>query len=74
MGGPKPRSDDVERLSSDAPENARTGRDDAHADAATRLDIAPARLGSELAGDARPSEEAETSDAIKRTAENDGRI
>jgi len=42
-------------------------------DAASRLDVAPARLGSELAGDRRSAEESETADALKRTAENEGR-
>ncbi|HEX9905427.1 MAG TPA: hypothetical protein VGA77_10725 [Propylenella sp.] len=48
-------------------------RHEARKDAAGRLDVSPARLGSELAGDTHPSEESETADALKRTAENEGR-
>jgi hypothetical protein len=33
-----------------------------------------ARVGAELAGEGRPSDESETADAIKRAAENDGRV
>jgi hypothetical protein len=56
------------------PEDARVTRHDAQKRAAERLDVSPARLGAELAGEKRPNEEGETADAIKRAAENDGRV
>ena len=37
-------------------------------------DLEPARLGAEISGEQRPSDESETADAIKRAAENDGRV
>ena len=56
----------------DAPDTRRE-RHDAHADAATREDVEPARLGAELAAEDRPRDETETADALKRAAaKNDG--
>lgn len=65
-GNPANRS--VER-----PDDLRPERRDRFADAASRLDVQHARLGSELSSDPRPRDETETQDALKRTAENEGR-
>lgn len=56
------------------PESARLVRQEARKRAAGRGDVSPARLGAELAGEDRPRDESETADAIKRSAENDGRV
>jgi hypothetical protein len=52
----------------DRPQDARRERHEAEADAATRLAVPPARLGAELSSDARPEDETETADALKRAA------
>ena len=55
------------------PEDAKRARREAHADAATRLDRSGARLGAEISGENRPSDDTETADALKRAAENERR-
>jgi hypothetical protein len=69
-------AEDVEALSRRmrAPEDARARRHEAHAGAATRQDVAPARLGAELAAEDRSRDETETADSLKRAAENDRRV
>jgi hypothetical protein len=57
----------------DRPQDVQKRRHQAQADAASRLDVDAPRLGAELAADPRPHEESETADALKRTAENEGR-
>jgi len=42
-------------------------------DAASRLSIEKARIGRELSGDPLPDDELESEEALKRTAENEGR-
>jgi hypothetical protein len=56
------------------PKNERRARHAAHAEAAKHGDMEPARLGVELAAEERVRDETETADAIKRAAENDGRV
>ena len=56
------------------PEDSRARRHEAQAEAATRRDIPPARLGAELAAEDRPRDESETADALKRAAANDRRV
>ena len=56
------------------PENERRARHQAHAEAAQRGDVSPARLGAEITTEEKPRDESETADAIKRAAENDGRV
>jgi hypothetical protein len=42
-------------------------------DAASRLSIEKARVGNELSSDPLPYDESESAEALKRTAENEGR-
>ena len=56
------------------PDNERRARHAAHAEAAQRMDVPPARLGVALSAENKPNDETETADAIKRAAENDGRV
>lgn len=42
-------------------------------DAASRLSIEKARVGNELSADPLPYDKAESAEALKRTAENEGR-
>jgi len=55
------------------PEYGEQARRGTHADAATRLDHSDARLGAEISGENRPSDDTETADALKRAAENERR-
>lgn len=57
----------------DRPEDAKERRSRGDATAATRLAAPKARLGGELAGGKRATEDSETADALKRAAENEGR-
>jgi hypothetical protein len=57
----------------DRPEDAEEQRREADATAATRLAVPKARLGGELAGEKRATEDSETADALKRAAENERR-
>ncbi len=68
--------EDVRALNQRLDQNGepRIRRHKADADAATRLAVPKERLGAEISGEGRASEESETSDAIKRAAENDGRV
>jgi len=68
----KPEGNPANR-SVDRPDDLRPERQDRSADAASRLDVKRAHLGSELSSDPRPRDETETMDALKRTAENEGR-
>ena len=65
---------DAHARRSKLPENERRARHAAHAEAAQHGDLDPARLGAEIAAEQRPGDESETADAIKRAAENDGRV
>ena len=69
-------AEDVEALNRrmKGPEDRRARRHEAHAEAATRRDVSPARLGGELAAEDRPRDESETADSLKRAAENDRRV
>jgi hypothetical protein len=57
----------------DRPEDADEQRRKADQTAATRLAVPKARLGGELAGEKRATEDSETADALKRAAENERR-
>lgn len=57
----------------DGPEAVRPRRREANPDAASRLSIDKARVGNELSADPLPYDEAESVEALKRTAENEGR-
>jgi hypothetical protein len=57
----------------DRPEDAEERRHKDDATAATRLAVPKARLGGELAGEERATEDSETADALKRAAENERR-
>jgi hypothetical protein len=48
-------------------------RRESHPDAASRLSIEKARVGNELSADPLPYDESESAEALKRTAENEGR-
>ena len=69
-------AEDIEALNRrmHAPEDRRTRRHEAHAEAASRRDVSPARLGAELAAEDRPRDESETAESLKRAAENDRRV
>ena len=69
-------AEDVEALNRrmNAPEDRRAARHEAHAEAASRRDVSPARLGAELAAEDRPRDETETADALRRAAKNDRRV
>jgi hypothetical protein len=68
--------EDVRALNRQLDQNAdsRIRRHKTDADAATRLDVPKEFLGAEISGEGRASDESETGDAIKRAAENDGRV
>ena len=57
----------------DGPSTVRPKHREANPDAASRLSIEKARIGNELSADPLPYDEAESVEAVKRTAENDGR-
>jgi hypothetical protein len=57
----------------DRPQDARQERHESEADAASRLDVPPVRLGAELSSDPRPGDETETADALKRAAADERR-
>lgn len=65
---------DAHARRSKLPDNERRARHAAHAEAAQRGGVSPARLGIELSAEDKPNDESETADAIKRAAENDGRV
>ena len=58
----------------DQNDEPRIRRHKAEADSSTRLAMPKERLGASLAADDRPADESETADALKRAAENDGRV
>ena len=69
--------EDVAALNQRLQENGdpRIRRHKAEATAATRLDMPKESIGAEISGDGkRAADESETADAIKRAAENDGRV
>lgn len=55
------------------PEAVTKRKREPHPDSASRLSIEKARVGNELSADPLPYEEAESAEALKRTAENEGR-
>jgi hypothetical protein len=57
----------------DGPEAVRLKRREDNPDAASRLSIEKARVGNELSADPLPYDESESIEALKRTAENEGR-
>ncbi len=57
----------------DGPDAVRPKRREGNPDAASRLSIEKARVGNELSGDPLPYDESESAEALKRTAENEGR-
>ena len=58
----------TEVVDSVAHEDEREDRHKAHARAATKRNVDPARLGGELSAEDRPQDETETADALKRAA------
>jgi hypothetical protein len=57
----------------DGPDAVTPKRRETNPDAASRLSIEKARVGNELSADPLPYDESESSEALKRTAQNDGR-
>ena len=57
----------------DGPDAVTPKRRETNPDAASRLSIEKARVGNELSADPLPYEESESAEALKRTAENEGR-
>jgi hypothetical protein len=57
----------------DGPGAVTPKRRQSHPDAASRLSIEKARVGNELSADPLPYDETESAEALKRTAENEGR-
>jgi len=57
----------------DGPDAVIPKRRDEDPDAASRLSIDKVRVGGELSPDALPYDESESTEALRRTAENDNR-
>jgi hypothetical protein len=57
----------------DGPDAVVPKRRESDPDAASRLSIEKARVGRELSSDPLPYDESESDEALKRTAENEGR-
>lgn len=57
----------------DGPDAVIPKRRERNPDAASRLSIEKARIGNELSADPLPYDESESAEALKRTAENEGR-
>lgn len=57
----------------DGPSAVQPKRREPNPDAASRLSIEKARIGNELSADPLPYDETESAEALKRTAENEGR-
>ena len=57
----------------DGPDAVTPRRRESNPDAASRLSIEKARVGNELSADPLPYDESESAEALKRTAENEGR-
>lgn len=57
----------------DGPELLQKRRRESNPDAASRLSIDKARVGNELSADPLPYDEAESAEALKRTAETEQR-
>ena len=57
----------------DGPDAVTPKRRESNPDAASRLSIEKARVGRELSADPLPYDESESAEALKRTAENEGR-
>ena len=69
----KPDGNPAERRV-DGPDAVRPRRREANPDAASRLSIDKSRIGNEFAASPLADDEAESVEALKRTAENDGRV
>ena len=57
----------------EGPDAVMPKRRERNPDAASRLSIEKARIGRELSADPLPDDELESEEALKRTAENEGR-
>jgi hypothetical protein len=57
----------------DGPSGVKPKRREANPDAASRLSIEKARIGNELSTNPLPYDEAESVEALKRSAETEGR-
>ena len=57
----------------DGPDAVRPRKREENPDAASRLSIEKARIGNELAADPLPHDESESTESLRRTAENDNR-
>ena len=57
----------------DGPDAVIPKRREENPDAASRLSIDKARVGRELSADPLPYDESESTEALRRTAENEGR-
>ena len=57
----------------DGPDAVAPVKRESDPDAASRLSIEKARVGNELSADPLPYDESESAEALKRTAENEGR-
>jgi len=57
----------------DGPKAVTAKRRESNPDAASRLSIEKARVGNELSADPLSYDETESAEALKRTAENEGR-
>jgi hypothetical protein len=73
MARPRKREGNPADRRVDGPDAVIPKRQERNPDAASRLSIEKARIGRELSADPLPFDELESEEALKRTAENEGR-